>query len=106
MERPSYLPKELSDENLKWLRIYGYCLNADDENYKKLRDTLKKWYPYEYYFYVDLNLNNEAKKKFDSLTIEDFKSYKEYWKSAKTITRHEKKRLIKKLYGLEKKGII
>ncbi|WP_170075080.1 hypothetical protein [Paraclostridium dentum] len=106
MERPRNLPKELSKEHLKWLRLYGYCLNVDDENYNKLRDTLKKWYAYEYYFYVDRDLLKEARKKFDSLTVDDFSSPKDYRRSEKRITRHEKKRLIKELYGLEKKGII
>lgn len=105
MDRPKHLPEELSKEHIKWLRLYGICLNTDDENYNKVKATLKKWYPYEYYFYVDMELLKEARKKFDSLTVDDFSSPKEYWKSEKRITRNEKKRLIKELYGLEKKGI-
>ena len=105
MERPEYLPKELDKETLTWLRSYGYCLNAEDERYKKIKENLKKWYTYEYYFYVDIDLCKEARKKFESLTVEDFSSPKEYWKSEKRITNQEKRRLIKELYGLEKKGI-
>lgn len=101
MYRPEHLPRDLSKEHLKWLRIYGYCLNVDDENYNKVRNTLKKWYTYEYYFYVDMNLRKEAEKIFKG---EDYTT-KEYRKSWKKRFRHEKKRLIKELYGLEKKGI-
>lgn len=39
MERPEYLPKELDKETLTWLRSYGYCLNAEDERYKKIKEN-------------------------------------------------------------------
>ncbi|GAA0706091.1 hypothetical protein GCM10008904_14380 [Paraclostridium ghonii] len=105
MNKPTHLPKELDKETIRWLRSYGFCLNGEDERYKKIKENLKKWYTYEYYFYVDMYLWKEAKKKFDSLTVEDFNSPKEYYKSEKRITNQEKRRLIKELYGLEKKGI-
>jgi flagellin-specific chaperone FliS len=101
MNRPEHLPRELSKEHLKWLRIYGYCLNVDDETYNKVRHNLKKWYTYEYYFYVDIDLRKEAKKIFEG---EDYTT-KEFRKSWKKRFSHEKKRLIKQLYGLEKKEI-
>lgn len=36
MERPEHLPKELDKKTLTWLRSYGYCLNAEDERYKRI----------------------------------------------------------------------
>ncbi|MEG2984115.1 MAG: hypothetical protein RR835_05405 [Peptostreptococcaceae bacterium] len=105
MERPEHLPENLDRKALAWLRDYGICLNAKDETYKKIKENLKKWYPYEYYFYVDINLLKEARKKFGPLTVDDFSSPREYYKTETKITRQEKKRLIKELYGLEKKGI-
>lgn len=102
MERPEHLPEKLDKESLKWLRVFGYCLNTDFEDYIKIRTNLKKWYPYEYYFYVDLDLRKEAEKIFEG---EDYTT-KEYRKSWKKRFRHEKKRLIKELYGLEKKIIL
>lgn len=102
MDRPEHLPKELSKDHVKWLRDFGYCLNTDDENYNKVKANLKKWYTYEYYFYVDMELRKEAEKIFEG---EDYTT-REYAKSWKRRLRHEKKRLIKELYGLEKKGIL
>lgn len=102
MNRPAHLPNELDKETLKWLRVFGYCLNTDFEHYNKIRASLRKWYPYEYYFYVDIELRKEAERIFKG---EDYTT-REYRKSWKKRFRHEKKRLIKELHGLEKKGIL
>lgn len=101
MDRPEQLPKALDKDTLKWLRVYGYTLNSKHEEFKKIKTNLKKWYTYEYYFYVDLDLRKEAEKIFigeDQATREFLRSWDKRFKA-------EKKRLIKELHGLEKKGI-
>ncbi|QEZ68941.1 hypothetical protein D4A35_08340 [Paraclostridium bifermentans] len=105
MYRPDHLPESLDKETLTWLRSYGYTLNSSCDRMQKIKENFKKWYPYEYYFYVDIDLAQEARKQFNSLTVEDFNSPREYYKSEKKITNQEKRRLIKELYGLDKKGI-
>lgn len=100
MKRPDYLPKDLDRETMNWLRAYGYCLNYEDKRYERIRAALKKWYTYEYYFYVDYSIKEEAEKIF-----EGEEHTKEFYKSYSKRLRHEKKRLIKALHGLEKKGI-
>lgn len=101
MGRPDYLPKELDNDTLKWLRIYGYSLNLDCDRYKIIKNRLKEWYPYEFYFYVDLDIKQEAEKIFS----ENEGRTREFYKSFKRKFNAEKRRLIKELYGLEKKGI-
>lgn len=105
MYRPDHLPESLDKETLTWLRAFGYTLNSPCDRMKKIKENFKKWYTYEYYFYVDIDLAQEARKKFESLTVDDFNSLGEYYKSENRITNQEKRRLIKELYGLEKKGI-
>lgn len=101
MSRPDCLLKELDKETIKWLRDFGFTLNVNDERYKSIKSDLKKWHTYEYYFYVDEDIKKEAEKIFDD---EDH-STREFYKSYKRRFRAEKRRLIKELYGLEKKGI-
>lgn len=101
MDRPDYLPKELDKETIKWLRDFGFTLNINDERYKRIKNNLKKWYEYEYYFYVDEDIKKEAEKIF----IEEDQTTREFYKTYGRRFRAEKRRLIKKLYGLEKKGI-
>ena len=48
------LNKELSKEAIKWLRTYGYTLNNGEYECEKIKENLKRFYPYEYYFFVDL----------------------------------------------------
>lgn len=106
MERPSHLPENLDKDNLKWLREYGYTLNANDERLRKVKKGLKMWYPYEYYFYVDMEIYQEARKKSESLREEDFiENPKKYYTTWSNLLKLEKRRIIKELYGLEKKGI-
>ena len=100
MQRPEYLPENLDNQTIKWLRIYGYCLNSKKEYETKIRDILKKWYTYEYYFYVDYEIKEEAEKIF-----EGEEHTREFYKSYYKRYRNEKRRLIKELYALEKKGI-
>ena len=85
---------------MKWLRIYGYCLNYKDKHYERIKNGLKKWYIYEYYFYVDYEIKEEAEKIF-----EGEERTREFYKSFNKRFNNEKRRLIKTLYGLEKKGI-
>lgn len=102
MDRPEHLPICLDKETLSWLRVFGYCLNDYNEpKYKKLLKVLKQWYTFEYYLYIDYGIRSEAEKIFDN---ED-KTTREYYRSYNKRLLAEKKRLIKKLYGLEKKGI-
>ena len=98
MERPDYLPVDLDSETIKWLKVYGYCLNYN--SYTRVKEGLKKWYIYEYYFYVDLEIREEACKIF-----EGEEPTKEFYRNWDKRFRNEKKRIIKALYGLEKKGI-
>lgn len=106
MDRPSHLPENLDKNSLKWLRCYGYSLNANDDRFRKIRELLKKWYPYEYYFYVDIELAQEARKKSELLRKEDFiENPKKYYTTWNNLLKSEKRRIIKELYGLEKKGI-
>lgn len=100
MNELNNLPEELPKDTLNWLRTYGYTLNSDDERYQKIKSKLKELYPYEYYFYIDEDIRNEAEKIF-----EYEERTKEFYKTWKKRFSHEKKRLIKELYGLEKKGI-
>jgi len=100
MKRPDYLPKDLDRETMKWLRSYGYCLNFEGERETRIREGLKKWYTYEYYFYVDYEIKEEAEKIFEG---EEHTG--EFYRDWGKRFRNEKKRLIKALYGLEKKGI-
>ena len=100
MQRPDYLPENLDKEAMKWLRIYGYCLNYKDKHYERIKNGLKKWYIYEYYFYVDYEIKEEAEKIF-----EGEERTREFYKSFNKRFNNEKRRLIKTLYGLEKKGI-
>ena len=100
MQRPDYLPENLDNQTIKWLRLYGYCLNSKKEYETKIRDILKNWYIYEYYFYVDYEIKEEAEKIF-----EGEEHTREFYKSYYKRSRNEKRRLIKELYGLEKKGI-
>lgn len=100
MQRPEYLPENLDNQTIKWLRIYGYCLNSKRECETKIRENLKKWYIYEYYFYVDYEIKEEAEKIF-----EGEEHTREFYKSFNKRFNNEKRRLIKALYGLEKKGI-
>lgn len=93
--------KNLDKHSLKWLRIYGYCLNSGDEKFTKLKEHLKEHYTYEYYFYVDEDIKKEAEKIFKN----DDYTTREFIKSFGRRFRAEKKRLIKEIYGLEKKGI-
>lgn len=100
MNELNNLPEELPKDTLNWLRTYGYTLNSGDERFKKIKSKLKELYPYEYYFYIDEDIRNEAEKIFECE-----ERTKEFYKSWTKRFRHEKKRLIKELYGLEKKGI-
>lgn len=101
MNKPERLPLELPKETIKWLRIFGYTLNSEHEEFRKIKKNLKKWYTYEYYFYVDIDLRKEAEKIF---TGED-QTTRAFYKSWGRRVRAEKKRLIKELYGLDKRGI-
>lgn len=100
MNALSNLPKELPKETIKWLRTYGYTLNNGDERFEKIKSKLKEMYPYEYYFYIDEDIRNEAEKIFECE-----ERTKDFYKSWIKRFRYEKKRLIKELYNLEKKGI-
>lgn len=94
------LNKELSKEAIKWLRTYGYTLNNGEYECEKIKENLKRFYPYEYYFFVDLEVRNQVFKIF-----EGEEHTKEFYKSWNRRFRNERRILIKDLYGLEKKGI-
>ena len=98
MKRPDFLPENLDNQTIKWLKVYGYCLNYN--SYARVKEGLKKWYIYEYYFYVDLEIREEACKIF-----EGEEPTREFYRNWDKRFSQEKKRIIKALYGLEKKGI-
>ena len=99
MDKPDYLPLDLNKESLSWFRVYGYTLNAEDEVFKKVKSNLKKWYPYEYYFFVDLEIKKIAEHDIQNNSDNTWiKSYTGKFNRAK-------RKYIKELYGLEKKGI-
>ena len=104
MNELNNLPEELPKDTLNWLRTYGYTLNIDDEIYKKVKSNLKKFYPYEYYCYVDLDIKKEAEDYAENYHCV-YENRKEGYKTWDKRFKEEKKRLIKKIYGLEKKGI-
>lgn len=106
MNRPEQLPLEMPKDTIKWLKAYGYSLNSNCEDCKKIKFNLKRWYPYEYYYFVDIDLAQEARKKADLLRKEDFiEKPKRFYTTWDKTFREEKRRLIKELHGLEKKGI-
>lgn len=90
---------KLDKETIKWLRTYGYTLNSDEVRYQKIKSKIKEIDPYSYYFYVDLDIKQEAEKIFS----ENDGRTKEFYKSFKRKFNAEKRRLIKELYGLEKR---
>lgn len=94
------LPCELPKEVIKWLRSYGYALNNNDEKFKKIKNILIKKYPYEYYLFVDMDIREQALKIF-----EGEEETREFFKTWDSRFKREKKRLIKDIYGLEKKSI-
>lgn len=98
------LPDKLPRETIKWLRVYGYTLNSGDEFYKKIKKNLNEKYPYEYYFYVDNDIKEAAEEYAENYHYV-YSNRKEYYKIWEKRFKEEKKRLIKKIYGLEKKGI-
>ena len=101
MDKPDYLPEKLDSKTIKWLKHFGYCLNANDDDYKRIRNFLKKWYAYEYYLYVDLKISEEAKKIF-----KDKAHNKEFYRTWNKIYMAEKKRIIKNIYGLNGRTVL
>lgn len=89
---------------ISWLRNFGFCLNTQD-SYKEIRSRLKEIYPYEYYFYVDEEISKKAKSEGEKLNREDYEHFKKYSMAYNKVVRESKRKLIKNLYGLEKKGI-
>lgn len=87
----SKYPKELHKDSIKWLRTYGYTLNSEHEDYKKLKMILKEHYPFHYYMWVDLDIKREAEKI--TPTNEG------YWGTKFTASR---RKLVKEKYGLVK----
>ena len=79
--------------------IVWQCRRTADEC-EKIKENLKRFYPYEYYFFVDLEVRNQVFKIF-----EGEEHTKEFYKSWNRRFRNERRILIKDLYGLEKKGI-
>jgi hypothetical protein len=101
MDRPEHLPKDLDKENLAWLRLYGYSLNNEDnERYLKVKELMKKWYTYEYYFFVDMDIKQQAERNI--IESSENSSWMKRWTGK---FNKEKRTLIKEIYGLEKKGI-
>lgn len=94
---------KLDKETIKWLRNYGYTLNNGDERFEKIKNKLKEMYPYEYYFYIDLDIKRESEEYALSYQAV-YENQKEYWRVVKKRIREYKKKQIKELYGL-KKGI-
>lgn len=94
----------LDKETIKWLRIYGYCLNTENERYAKIRKHLKEFYPFEYYFYVDKTIKEKAEQELMATNIYGVDKPNGY-KGWETHFRRIKRNLIKECYGLEKKGI-
>lgn len=100
----SNLPKDLPKETIKWLKTYGFTLNNGDERFEKIKSKLKEMYPYEYYFYIDAGIKEAAKEYAENYHCV-YENRKEGYKTWDKRFKEEKKRLIKKIYGLEKKGI-
>lgn len=94
-------PNELDKETTKWLRIYGYTLNSDNERYQKIKSKIKELYPYNYYFYIDLDIKREAEEYAMSYQAV-YENQKEYWRVIKKRNREYKKKIIKEKYGLIK----
>ncbi|WP_289293081.1 hypothetical protein [Romboutsia ilealis] len=91
---------KLDKETIKWLRIYGYTLNNGDERFEKIKNKLKEMYPYEYYFYIDLDIKRESEEYALSYQAV-YENQKEYWRVVKKRIREYKKKQIKELYGLK-----
>ena len=94
-------PNELNKESIKWLKTYGYTLNSEHEECKKLKVILKEHYPFQYYMWVDSDIKRESEEyamRYQAV----FKNQKEHWKVAKRRVREYKKKIIKEKYGLIK----
>lgn len=53
--------KKLDKDTMMFLRHYGYNLHDDTVIRANMREYLKDNYPYEYYMYVDLEINKESR---------------------------------------------
>ena len=90
------LPSKLPEEVIKWLRIYGYTLNINEERYKKFKSSLKKLYPYEYYRYVDLDIKKEAEEYAENYHCV-YENRKQYYKTLNKRFKKERDRLARKI---------
>lgn len=97
----SKYPNELDKETIKWLRTYGYTLNADDKRYQKIKSKIKEIDPYRYYFYIDLDIKRESEEYAMSYQAV-YENQKEYWRTVKRRVKEYKKKMIKEKYGLIK----
>lgn len=97
----SNLPKDLPKETIKWLKTYGYTLNIDDEIYKKVKSNLKKFYPYEYYCYVDLDIKKEAEDYAENYHCA-YENRKQYYKTWSKRFKKERRRLAMKIARFKK----
>ena len=84
--RPSPLPPEL---------------NIDDEIYKETKSNLKKYYPYEYYRYVDLDIKKEAEDYAENYHCA-YENMKQYYKTWSKRFKKERNRLARKITRLKK----
>lgn len=101
MERPDYLPKNLDKETKEWLKTYGYTLNSNDERYKKIKRNLKKYYTYEYYRYVDLDIKREAEEYAENYHCV-YENRKHYYQTWSKRFKKERDRLARKVATLKK----
>lgn len=95
------LPNEIPKETVKWLKLYGYTLNVDDERYKKIKSNLKKYYPYEYYRYVDLDIKKEAEEYAENYHCV-YENRKQYYQTWNKRFKKERDRLARKIATLKK----
>ena len=98
------LPDKLPKATLGWLRDFGYTLNSGDKRFNEIKMKLKESHPYEYYFFIDNDIRELAKdyaENYHCVYVNAGEMYKTWDKRFK----QKKKILIKKMYGLEKKGI-
>lgn len=94
-------PNKLDKETIKWLKTYGYTLNSRDYMYQIIKYKIKEIYPYDYYFYIDLDVKKEAEEYAISYQSV-YKDQREYWRVVKKRIREYKRKMIKEKYGLIK----
>lgn len=93
---------KLDKETVKWLNVYGYTLNTEnDERYTKIKNKLKELYPYDYYFYIDLDIKRLSEEYAENYHCV-YENKKQYYQTIRKRVREYKNKLIKELYGLKK----